>query len=374
MDAEQSKKKYKEFADYLLSKVYTQENLKKMEHSIMMRNNFQELHSRGGLCLPRGYYCPSLLMELLITNVSRGRLLKKTKKTPDYTYYFDEGELKLVGKEDADTGKTDFEWIEKNGNIEYSIFKDAANRITISEYEKDRIVKNRFLTVFSKSQYELIIEDYNYNKENKLISAMYKSVSVSWNDFYEEEYRFDFLYDEEGTLLNCLINKESETRIPSAVKALITGKKEAEKKKKLRESEVGEALQTMIKDWKGEDIYAISVFINHESDEVTDFAVSCNHEEQQQGEERWNYTFWEQAEESLMNLLDDRETDYMNLLDITSSAVVKLRDKDFFRKNFGKDIAVIIHGYEYEETELEATRKANPNGEADEFFSYLNCL
>ncbi len=359
-------------ANQMIRHVCTEENLEKMEHSIMMRNNYQALYSRGGLCLPRGYYCPSLLMELLITNVSRGRILeKKTKKNPDYTYYFDDGELKLVEKEANDTGKTDFEWIQKNGNIEYSIFKGATNRITLSEYERDRIVKNRFLTVFSKSEYKLILEDYNYDKENKLTSAIYKSVSVFWNSFYEDEYHFDFLYDEDENLLTCLINKESEFQIPAIVKALITGKEKPEKKKKLRESEVVKALQNTIKEWKGEDIYAISVFINHDVDEVTDFAVSCNHEEQQQGEERWNYAFWEQNEESLMGLLDEREIDWKKLLGITSSAVAKLRDKDFFRKNFDKDIAVIIHGYEYEEAELEATRKANPNGEADEFFKTM---
>jgi len=370
----EKRKKYICLAEQMIRQVCTEENLKKREETIKTKDTLDVQYGRGGIFMPRGYYSPSLLEDIIVTNISRGKLLKRASKNPDYCYYFKNNRLILVQKNLHDVKRASYEWIEKNGNIEYSILKGTTNRITVSEYERNRIVKNKFLTVFSKSEYELILEDYNYDKENKLISAMYKSVSIFWNSFYEDEYHFDFLYDEEGNLLNCLVNGEDELKIPLAVKALITGKKEAERKKKLRESEVGKALQNVIRDWKGEDIYAISVFLNHDGDEVTDFAVSCNHEEQQQGEERWNYAFWEQDEESLMDLLDEREIDWKSLLDITSSAVAKMRDKDFFRKNFGKDIAVIIHGYEYEEAELEATRKANPNGEADEFFKTMEFL
>ncbi len=157
------------------------------------------------------------------------------------------------------------------------------------------------------------------------------------------------------------------------MKKLITGEPISEKRQ-LRENDILKALQQTVKHWKGEDIYAISIFVNHDGDEVTDFTVSCNREEYQVGEEGWNYAFWDQEEESLMYLFDERKTDWKQLLELTTAAVRKLHKKGIFRELFGKDIAVIIHGYEYEEAELEATRKANPNEQAKEFFEVLNSL
>lgn len=71
------------------------------------------------------------------------------------------------------------------------------------------------------------------------------------------------------------------------------------------------------------------------------------------------------------SLLEERETSWKQLLDLTAFAVRKLQEERFFNKVFGKDIAVIIHGYDYEDVELEATRQANPNNQAKEFFSAL---
>ena len=75
-----------------------------------------------------------------------------------------------------------------------------------------------------------------------------------------------------------------------------------------------------------------------------------------------------------MYLLDEKEVDWKTLLELTASAVRKLQEERFFNKIFGKDIAVIIHGYEYEAAELKATRRANPNGEANAFFKEMKEL
>ena len=227
------------------------------------------------------------------------------------------------------------------------------------------------MTIIFPGSFELVFETYDY-VDNQLVSATRKDVSVySRNQGYEYTHDFSFFYDDKKERLKCIVNDETELRIPPVVEALITGQKTPENQSSLSEANIIKKLKQLVKEWKKKDIYAVSVFINHDGDEVTEFAISANTEEHQEGEERWNYAFWDQEEEDLMYLLDEKEVDWKTLLELTVSAVRKLQEERFFNKIFGKDIAVIIHGYEYEEVELEATRRANPNGQAEEFFNAL---
>jgi hypothetical protein len=45
----------------------------------------------GGECLHRGYYCPSIIEDIVSGNISRGRLLSRppAQKPASFTYYFD---------------------------------------------------------------------------------------------------------------------------------------------------------------------------------------------------------------------------------------------------------------------------------------------
>ncbi len=374
---QKEREKYCDLAKEIIGQIYTEENLKKMDKAIKKKNEFNVQYGRGGIDMARGYYSPSRLEDIIVTNISRGKILSRvSKKSPDYCYYFEGNRLVLVQKYPDDEHLTAYEWIERSGNLEYSISVEEENEcnIIVSKFSDERIMENYFLYYdFGGIRFELIQECYQY-EEKKLISAVRKTVSMYSQDYYEDEYRFDFIYSDGKEKLKCLIDGEYELRIPPRVKTLITGKQEYESRKLLQEIDITIALQTTISIWNGKDVYAISVFINHDGDEVTDFAVSYNREEGQTGEKRWNYAFWEQDEKSLMYLLDEKETDWKRLLKLTASAVRKLHEKGIFKELFGKDIAVIIHGYEYEEAELEATRKANPNNQAKEFFEALNSL
>lgn len=62
---------------------------------------------------------------------------------------------------------------------------------------------------------------------------------------------------------------------------------------------------------------------------------------------------------------------YTKLLDLCAEAVANLQNEGYFKAIFNRNIAVIIHGYEYTKKELEATKKANPNGEANAFFEEM---
>lgn len=54
--------------------------------------------------MTHGYYWPSIVEELIITNVTRGRQFKRLtdRSRPDYCYYFDDGRLVLVQKNFSD--------------------------------------------------------------------------------------------------------------------------------------------------------------------------------------------------------------------------------------------------------------------------------
>ena len=180
-------------------------------------------------------------------------------------------------------------------------------------------------------------------------------------------------------------------------------------------------LRDIISKWVEKDIYAISFLVySNEAYEydgysnVTKFSVSYNTEKDCNGadglsEKRWNYAFWRQDETPIIDIgnkgirilfdwykenhIDnigyedfgtcyDDQMRYMGkgpvgyhelLLEITTVAK-RLQDSGFIEKKFGAPIPIIIHDLEYSWYTIEATREANPNGEAAMFFAAMNKL
>lgn len=182
-------------------------------------------------------------------------------------------------------------------------------------------------------------------------------------------------------------------------------------------------LRDIISAWNENDIYAISFFVySNEAYEyngysnVTKFSVSYNTENDCNGagelsEERWNYAFWRQDETPIID--DDNENEgikilfdwymensidnigyedydvcyddemryigkgpvgYYELLSEITAVAKRLQDSGFIKNKFGVPIPIIIHDLEYPWYIIEATKKANPNGEADMFLSAMNEL
>lgn len=182
-------------------------------------------------------------------------------------------------------------------------------------------------------------------------------------------------------------------------------------------------LRDVISTWTEADIYAISFFVySNEAfvykghSNVTEFCVSYNTENDCVGtgelsEERWNYAFWRQNETPIIKANNENEgmrilfewyeengidnigyenydSCYNNdmqyigkgpigyyelLLEITAVAK-KLQDSGFIKSKFGKPIPIIIHDLEYPWYIIEATKKANSNGEANMFFAAMKEL
>lgn len=179
-----------------------------------------------------------------------------------------------------------------------------------------------------------------------------------------------------------------------------------------------EEIKDEILSWEEEGIYAISFFL--ESNELitykdysnlTTWSVSYNTEEDCDGagefdEERWNFAFWRQDEMMIIYFDEPNEvadelfewyaekgvTDFgedvdvynenkeyigeepagrYELLQLAASFAEKLHRDGTIKEHFGKDIPIIVHGLEYTESDLDATEKANPDGQAAAFFDTM---
>ncbi len=183
-----------------------------------------------------------------------------------------------------------------------------------------------------------------------------------------------------------------------------------------------EKVKSIIETWSEDDIYAISFFVNSnesyeykEFSNVSYFAVSYNTEDdcdraKKYSEERWNYAFWRQDEipvidpfepdeltdllfkwyeengitdigcededsyDSKFNYIGKGPVGHYELLTIVSEVAKRLQEEGYIENHFKKKLPVIVHGLEYAWFDIEATQKANPNGEADVFLKAMKKL
>ncbi len=181
-------------------------------------------------------------------------------------------------------------------------------------------------------------------------------------------------------------------------------------------------VKSIMDTWSEDDIYAISFFVySNESYEyknftnVSSFAISYNTEKDCEGagiydEDRWNYAFWRQNENPIIdpdepneltdllfewyeengisNIGEEDEDCYdayynyigkgpvghYELLQIVTEVAKKLQSEGYTEVHFGKKLPIIIHGLEYAWYDIEATEKANLNGEADTFVKAMKEL
>ncbi len=176
----------------------------------------------------------------------------------------------------------------------------------------------------------------------------------------------------------------------------------------------------IISGWDESDIYAISFLVDANEaykyngySNVTQFSVSYNTERDcgsvdETSEKRWNYAFWRQNEipiidadadgEGMKILFDwyrekgienigyedyracyDSDMRYIGkgpigcyeLLTEIVAVAKKLQISGFVKNKFGRQIPIIIHDLEYSWYMIEATRTANPNGEANDFLKAM---
>lgn len=175
-------------------------------------------------------------------------------------------------------------------------------------------------------------------------------------------------------------------------------------------SAVKDKIVSVIDSWDESGIYAISFFVysnaKHEYNgfsNVVNFSISYNTKSDcplsgKYSERRWNHAYWRQnetpilytdeqnpltdllfewyREQGLNNIGEEVENGryigkgpegHYELLTLLSEIAAELQNDGFLAKTFGKPLPIIIHGLEYAWYDIEATKRGNPNGEADDF-------
>lgn len=80
-------------------------------------------YGRGGETIHRGYYCPSLIYDIVVGGANRGKLLKRLKNPATYVYGFDESG-NLVSVKNNDSGTEECIW--RNGDLELGVTFDTS--------------------------------------------------------------------------------------------------------------------------------------------------------------------------------------------------------------------------------------------------------
>lgn len=143
------------------------------------KNLVRREYTRGGEGLFRGYYCPSLVMDVIVGNVTRGKLLKKlTQKQPTYEFGFDAHDTLLYSKSAWGIK----EYIFRNQQAEIGVVYDdvlkSVRYIAKCIFENDRKLCYHLFTLLRGKVIAAVIEQYNYTEEG--IS------SVDYYNYYEE--------------------------------------------------------------------------------------------------------------------------------------------------------------------------------------------
>lgn len=300
----------------------------------------------GDSNMQRGALCPSKIFDVVVGNVTRGRLVKNIgKKQPTYIYSFDE-DGRLIK---AETTK---EYFEKSFLVEYILYEgDCEIGITyrVKENRKEELV---YVTRVTRERGKLISYEWGYGIDEEK-NRMWELYSEKY--FYDEEglvkvdrvtlmgenlqhYRVFVKINEQGQALSYTSNEiigekvfendyvreikkkvlffdepENDTTKPSDSNKTTPNPTEA-KKELINTNHINclySRIKAIMETWnKDEEIYAISFFLQDGGEgEIPSLAVSYNTEEYcdsapDNDEERWNYACWSQDEE---NVIEEQE-------------------------------------------------------------------
>ena len=128
----------------------------------------------GGECMHRGFYCPSLISDIVLGNINRGRVYNMSPKlfSPSYIYGFS-GENKLLTVQNIDNTKQN-EFIMQQDEMELGItFSDRWGIETLSQcqYSQEKIQSYSFCSYSELTAlvYELNTEIYDYDKDRLIV-------------------------------------------------------------------------------------------------------------------------------------------------------------------------------------------------------------
>jgi len=191
-------------AERVLNAYFTLENLQNMQRVFLFREDYVKKDGRGGISFHRGFFSHKILGDIHVSNINKGKLLKKAaKNTPDYQYYFDEFDRILLCVRNLDETQ-DVVWICRGEDADFSLgmeIQGSSNMLVIGETQ---FCDNRIDTY---REYTFELNFCNQKNEwgtwllDDLISAMQDGKTV--DDFIGCLYdaHIEKLYYENGLLV-----------------------------------------------------------------------------------------------------------------------------------------------------------------------------
>lgn len=160
-------------------------------------------YSSGGEVLHRGYYCPSPILDIVVGNGNRGKLLKTltAKSKPTYKYGFDsQNELVVVNVLHLDES----EIIIRQGNTETGVWfsKDFdINVLSESYYHNNQISSYIFCRYnsFENHVFDYRKEEYRYSAEGLEVADIFRFFNDKKAPILQHE-QYHFQHDDEGYL------------------------------------------------------------------------------------------------------------------------------------------------------------------------------
>lgn len=152
---------------------------------------------RGGEGLPRGFYCPSPVRDILVGGYRRGKILSRVANWEDVTAYGfnSNGELILLERPWHDK-----ELIFRLPYREIGIGYDDTYRLRSIEeciYSNGKISRYVFGFYLSGSFHEVVIENYTYGADGLEFVIC---TNFIYEKYLPKQSRYQFFHDENGCL------------------------------------------------------------------------------------------------------------------------------------------------------------------------------
>lgn len=325
-----------------------------------------EYGSRGGHTLSRGFYHPGDGIEMAVSNVGRGKLLKKAPSPDkDFCRYSFDGSGNMLCAEMISEGSPYYkEYIIRRDEREMGIVFSRSysgymfSHINMAVYDADEKLRITYRYT-SRSIEDICL--YDYDDSGRRIS-----VSIIFNDLgtvYDVLNVYFYEYDENGILLGM---RDKDGYFHS-----VKGKNA---RRYVTAPKVTAAMENILCNWDNipDDVYAVSVYYElNEADESAKFYIGFNTEENymqckcESGDDRdarWNYAYWLQND---IPLFPENEALHIRYIEsggaqrLLVNAVKALRKSGVMTELFKKDIPVIIHDLEYSPQDAKYNLEAN---------------
>ncbi|WP_227936421.1 hypothetical protein [Alkalihalobacillus deserti] len=166
-------------------------------------------YSKGGETIHRGFYCPSLVQDIVVGGAKRGRLFKK--KIPEfgnysYEYGFDKDGrlLRIKGMHEFSTPDSGFdeEFLLYNGNVVYGLeFTHIGELELVSRcfYDNGKLLKYERSQCGMEKFADLHYEEYTYDNNRLTEVALFYNITPQLGLYEEQRLRVE--NDEDGNMI-----------------------------------------------------------------------------------------------------------------------------------------------------------------------------